>query len=112
MSKLLLRIFDGSRELFSAAANFLVTITDGNPDLGRRMFSSTRFLMMAMSAGLRCDGGIRGSERVSKCRNRIRAARTKAHVVSASLVPFFKGRIGTDDVFDPTDALLNVATLP
>jgi hypothetical protein len=30
MSKLLLRIFDGSRKLFSAAANFLVTITDGN----------------------------------------------------------------------------------
>jgi hypothetical protein len=30
MSKLLLRIFDGSRELFSSAANFLVTITDGN----------------------------------------------------------------------------------
>jgi hypothetical protein len=30
MSKLLLRIFGGSRELFSAAANLLVTITDGN----------------------------------------------------------------------------------
>ncbi len=30
MSKLQLRIFDGTRELFSAAARFLVTITDGN----------------------------------------------------------------------------------
>jgi hypothetical protein len=30
MSKMLLRIFDGSRKLFSAAADFLVTITDGN----------------------------------------------------------------------------------
>src|SRR5579863_1412988 len=30
MSTLELRIFDGSRQLFSAAANFLVTITDGN----------------------------------------------------------------------------------
>jgi hypothetical protein len=31
-----------------------------NPDLGRRMFSSTMFLMMVMSAGLRCDGGNQG----------------------------------------------------
>src|ERR1017187_4730056 len=30
MSKLQLRIFDGSREPFSAPAQFLVTITDGN----------------------------------------------------------------------------------
>ena len=30
MSKLQLRIFDGTRQLFSAAAQFLVTITDGN----------------------------------------------------------------------------------
>ncbi|HET6206149.1 MAG TPA: hypothetical protein VFD98_05025 [Terracidiphilus sp.] len=30
MSKLELRIFDGSRQLFSAPANFLVTIIDGN----------------------------------------------------------------------------------
>ncbi|MFZ0746789.1 MAG: hypothetical protein WAM85_20455 [Terracidiphilus sp.] len=30
MSKLQLRIFDGSRQLFSAPANFLVTINDGN----------------------------------------------------------------------------------
>jgi hypothetical protein len=30
MSKLLLRIFDGSRQLFAAPARFLVTITDGN----------------------------------------------------------------------------------
>ena len=30
MSKLQLRIFDGSRQLFSAPAQFLVTITDGN----------------------------------------------------------------------------------
>src|SRR5579859_2201561 len=30
MSKLELRIFDGSRQLFSAPANFLVTIFDGN----------------------------------------------------------------------------------
>ena len=30
MSKLQLRIFDGSRQLFSAPANFLVTVTDGN----------------------------------------------------------------------------------
>lgn len=30
MSKLQVRIFDGSRQLFSAAAKFLVTITDGN----------------------------------------------------------------------------------
>jgi hypothetical protein len=30
MSKLQLRIFDGTRELFSAPAKFLVTITDGN----------------------------------------------------------------------------------
>jgi hypothetical protein len=30
MSKLPLRIFDGSRKLFSVTANFLVTITDGN----------------------------------------------------------------------------------
>jgi hypothetical protein len=30
MSKLQLRIFDGSRELFAAPAKFLVTITDGN----------------------------------------------------------------------------------
>ena len=30
MSKLQLRIFDGSRQLFSAPAKFLVTVTDGN----------------------------------------------------------------------------------
>ncbi len=30
MSKLQLRIFDGTRQLFSAPAKFLVTITDGN----------------------------------------------------------------------------------
>ena len=30
MSKLLLRIYDGSRQLFTASAKFLVTITDGN----------------------------------------------------------------------------------
>src|SRR4051812_38073606 len=30
MSKLELRIFDGSRQLFSAPAKFLITITDGN----------------------------------------------------------------------------------
>jgi hypothetical protein len=30
VSKLQLRIFDGTRQLFSAPANFLVTITDGN----------------------------------------------------------------------------------
>src|SRR5262249_44319260 len=30
MSKLQLRIFDGTRQLFSAPAQFLVTITDGN----------------------------------------------------------------------------------
>jgi hypothetical protein len=30
LSQLRLRIFDGSRELFSQPANFLVTITDGN----------------------------------------------------------------------------------
>ncbi|WP_047487107.1 hypothetical protein [Terriglobus sp. TAA 43] len=30
MSKLRLRIYDGSRQLFAAPAKFLVTITDGN----------------------------------------------------------------------------------
>jgi hypothetical protein len=41
MSKLLLRIFDGSRQLFAGSGPFLVTITDGNQKLQRRQdFSS------------------------------------------------------------------------
>ena len=41
MSKLLLRIYDGSRQLFSAPAKFLVTITDGNQTQQFRDFVST-----------------------------------------------------------------------
>ncbi|HVU48995.1 MAG TPA: hypothetical protein VHD85_22910, partial [Terracidiphilus sp.] len=40
-SKLQLRIFDGSRRLFSAPAQFLVTITDGNQTQQFRDFVST-----------------------------------------------------------------------
>jgi len=38
MSKLLLRIFDGSRQLFAAPVPFLVTITDGNQNQRFRNF--------------------------------------------------------------------------
>lgn len=38
MSKLELRIFDGSRQLFAAPADFLVTITDGNQVQQRREY--------------------------------------------------------------------------
>ena len=45
MSRLQLRIFDGTRQLFSAPAQFLVTITDGNQaQRVRQYFSNTTLL--------------------------------------------------------------------